>query len=338
MAEPELEIRRGDDRDVPAILSLMKRGLGEGSVPRTPEYWAWKHSDNPFGRSPFLVAVAGSEIIGVRVFMRWMFHVHERKVRAVRAVDTATHPDFQGRGIFTRLTLDLVNEVSSSGDALVYNTPNDKSRPGYLKMGWETVGRVSLWVRPRFLSAVRTIAVRGVTVHAREIDAMGTDIDLDAEDLRTLDFSRLRGLHESTVRYRTRIDPRYLEWRYLRCPGVQYRLVSVEPGRALVAFRLKRRGVFRELTLCDVLAERSIGGARATRATIARIMRETTPDYVACAAHALPFESRVMIGAGFVPAPSAGPVMTVRPLHVEALPDPRNGASWATSIGDLELF
>ena len=31
----------------------------------------------------------------------------------------------------------------------MFNTPNDKSRPGYLKMGWSELGRPTLGVVPR---------------------------------------------------------------------------------------------------------------------------------------------------------------------------------------------
>ena len=75
-----------------------------------------------------------------------------RSVEAVRAVDTATHPDYQGRGIFTRLTLRRSTSCAPTASTFVFNTPNDQSRPGYLKMGWHEVGRAPRSVRPRSLS------------------------------------------------------------------------------------------------------------------------------------------------------------------------------------------
>ena len=69
-------------------------------------------------------------------------------LRAVRAVDTATDPDYQGRGLFTRLTLQAIDELRAEGVDFVFNTPNDQSRPGYLKMGWQVVGTLPTHVRP----------------------------------------------------------------------------------------------------------------------------------------------------------------------------------------------
>ena len=67
---------------------------------------------------------------------------------AVRAVDTATDPGWRRRGLFSELTRQLVEEVRRDGTAFVFNTPGASSRPGYLKLGWQEVGRLPLLVRP----------------------------------------------------------------------------------------------------------------------------------------------------------------------------------------------
>ena len=62
-----------------------------------------------------------------------------RPVDGVRAVDTATAPDVQRLGIFSRLTTEALEVCRADAVALVFNTPNDKSLPGYVKMGWRLV-------------------------------------------------------------------------------------------------------------------------------------------------------------------------------------------------------
>ncbi len=66
----------------------------------------------------------------------------------MRAVDTATDPDFQGAGIFRRLTLHALDALPALGVEFVFNTPNDKSLPGYLKIGWKVIGRAPVRVMP----------------------------------------------------------------------------------------------------------------------------------------------------------------------------------------------
>src|SRR5205823_70862 len=116
---------------------------------------------NPFGASPAWVALDGDRVIGFRTFMRWEFGHAGRVYRAVRAVDTATHPEYQGRGIFSQLTRAGLDAMHNDGVDYVFNTPNEQSRPGYLKMGWHLVGRLPVSVRVRSpFSGLRVLRAR----------------------------------------------------------------------------------------------------------------------------------------------------------------------------------
>jgi GNAT superfamily N-acetyltransferase len=138
----DLTIRRASRADLPEILTLAQRSLGWLGDDADTRFFAWKHFENPFGESPMWVAEADGRLAGFRTFLRWDLCTPTGQVRhAVRAVDTATDPDFQGRGIFTRLTLAALDELRAEGVDFVFNTPNDQSRPGYLKMGWHLVAR-----------------------------------------------------------------------------------------------------------------------------------------------------------------------------------------------------
>ena len=143
-----------------AIIALCRASLGWEPDDPNEAFFAWKHDENTFGRSPAWVAVAeDGTIVGLRVFLRWRFREPSGSTfTAVRAVDTATHPDWQGKGIFTKLTLGAIPDLRSDGVDVIFNTPNDKSRPGYLKMGWSQVGRVPVGVRPTSLRALGKIA------------------------------------------------------------------------------------------------------------------------------------------------------------------------------------
>src|SRR5690554_5723295 len=112
--------------------------------------WLWKHHANPFG--PSLGAAAYSqtgELVGLRAFMQWRLKNANRTFQAVRAVDTAVHPEFQRRGLFSRLTRTALEELAQKNIDLVFNTPNHRSGPGYQKLGWRLLGHPWLWLRPR---------------------------------------------------------------------------------------------------------------------------------------------------------------------------------------------
>ena len=141
-------VRDGTAADVPKIVALAQRALG-GGVLTSEAYWRWKHLASPFGASPVRLAVGpDGQVVGLRTFTRWEWASADATITAVRPVDTATDPGWRRRGIFKTLTLRLVDQATSGGGGFVYNTPNDQSHPGYLKMGWTDVCRVPIRMLP----------------------------------------------------------------------------------------------------------------------------------------------------------------------------------------------
>ena len=290
-------------------------------------FFAWKHDENPFGESPAWVAetVAG-DIAGLRVFLRWRFRTPEGEtLRAVRAVDTATHPDHQGKGIFTKLTLGAIPDLHDEGVDLIFNTPNDKSRPGYLKMGWSEVGRVPVGVRlasatsiPRVLRA-RTAA--DLWSQPSELGDAASDVLADTTAVQRL-------LEGCGVPQRIATDRTvaYLQWRY-RFPPLRYRAVlvgrTIEEG--LVILRLRRRGPALEGAVCEVL----VPDPARVRAAVRGIVRETSAD------HLLRCGGPDMVRDGFVPAPQLGPILTWRPVCRSGVPAMKD---LSLAFGDIELF
>ena len=325
MTRPVVRTATADDLD--ATLELVRVSLEGGNVPRTRAYLEWKHLANPFGSSYLLVAESGGAIVGLRAFMRWTWWSGDQPVSAVRAVDTATHPDWRGRGVFKELTLAMVERVRSEGVAFVFNTPNKQSLQGYLKMGWQEVGRLAPWVRVRIL---------GGTSPRGEADFAGVGELLEAPGIDTLLAARAVA---DDPRLTTRLDPAYLRWRYAEAPGLAYHAVWQlgNGGGAALIFRIRARSRRTELRLCEVLCTPDAKSVRQARALIREAARRAGADYVTALAPPRSTERRVVELGGFVPLPRMGPLLTVRPLHTIAV-DPVKRQSWRPSIGALELF
>lgn len=341
----EYTVRPAAAEDVNAILSLVKLSLGDGNVPREEAYWNWKHRENPFGVSPCLVAEAHGRVIGVRAFMRWLWRSNGRDVRAVRAVDTATHPDWRAKGIFSQLTRTLVSDMEEEGVAFVFNTPNGKSRPGYMKMGWSSLGRTSLWLRPvRPLAALRSLIWTqscerdGAPATRQQMQFPGARGLVDRPELAAV----LDSLPSDGRRLTTPTTAAYLRWRYADIPGLPYYASWELDGSrsAAVVFRLKRNGALRELRLCDIVLGCSASAVALGRRIVRNVVLEGGCDYAAAMAAFGSPEADVLAGCGFVPAPRTGPIFTVRVLarRLSPMPDPLHRSSWRLSIGALELF
>lgn len=305
--------RRDDLQDV---LELLRLTLGETRVlQRTPSLFAWKHLDNPFGRSIMIVAEDRGRIIGFRAFMRWVLEVPTgERVKCARPVDTATHPDYRRMGVFRRLTIEAVETAIADGVALLFNTPNPRSGAGYLSMGWDQVGGLPLLIRPSL-----RVLWRGSAPHSHELRG----------DPPQAELPLLQAWARSPLGLRTPRDAEYLEWRFLRHPTASYVVADDDGGRAVLRLNL-RRGL-RETVLSNVFG-------RFPRQAVNRLCKQAGSDYIVASFPANTPERSAIIRAGFIPVPRVNALtLYTRPL-VDLPIDVTSAGSWDLALGDVELL
>ncbi|MFN2486948.1 MAG: GNAT family N-acetyltransferase [Acidimicrobiia bacterium] len=301
--------------DLAEVLDLLRLSLGEPlGLARTEKLFRWKHIDNPFGPSLMLVASEHGRLAGFRAFMRWdLIGPSRHRLRCVRAVDTATHPDFQRRGIFRSLTLSGIELAQSEGMDLIFNTPNAKSGPGYLTMGWRSLGRVGVMLRP------------GAGIVRRRIGETPWEpggFQPTPSALTEAAFALAR----VPAGWRTPRTAEYLRWRFGAHPTARYLLSQTTDGLAIG--RAHRRNGRRELVISE------LGGSHRAAAAIRRGSR---PDYTVSWFSARSPERALAARAGMLPLPwvSALTVM-VRPLTDLAVD--LSWPTWDVSLGDFELL
>jgi GNAT superfamily N-acetyltransferase len=319
----DLVIRAARPADEAAAVPMLRASLGKLDDPHYEAFLHWKHGENPFGTSPAWVALHDDRIVGYRTFLRWEFvDAEDRVVRAVRAVDTATDPAYQGMGIFRTLTLRAVAEMTLTGERIVFNTPNDQSRPGYLKMGWSVVRRLPVGVLPAGPRAMATMVTSRVPA---ALWSEETTAGLDAaEALGDPGVAAALLQHAPGTGFRTHRTPEYLAWRTSFGP-LNYRLLLAsehDPAEGGLVFRLRRRGDAVEAAVVEQLVPDRRTGA----SLVARLLRESRADYA--------IGLRTGPSAGLLPLPGQGPLLTTRPLAGS----PPSPGDWALTLGDIELF
>ena len=195
----------------------------------TPDLWVWKHVANPFGQSLVAVARKKGRMVGIRPLVRSAIRYGNGWVPAVQCVDSAVDAGCRRKGLFRKLN-DL--SLSKIDDTLVFNTPNEKSYPAYMKMGWRDVGGFARFFIPlscrstlnyllrRVFSAPPKTNVRDAVEGLKKLEEIDASIP---EDIDAVFESHAKSLREKIV---LRLDSKWLAWRVAgpgRIPFLYYR-------------------------------------------------------------------------------------------------------------------
>lgn len=316
-----MEIRPASIADRESINALLRRSLNVGDDPRYDRFLEWKHQANPFGSSYEWVATISDLVVGYRSFLRWELLVDGAVRSAVRAVDTATDPEHHGKGVFRALTEQGVEHLAADGVAWVFNTPNDASRPGYLKMGWSVVGRLPVAVMARSPLSLRHARTARQPAARWSEPCTAFDDAVAAID-RVLDGSSAPSRAE-TDRWATNRTPAFLRWRY-GLDDLHYRGFCPD-DTSVVVFRVRRRGPLREAMIADVIHRPGSANTFRLGSAAREIMRTTSADVA-------------IISGGRRPrtaVPVGGPQLTWRPVSDERTP---TIGQLSFCGGDMELF
>ncbi|WP_010228303.1 GNAT family N-acetyltransferase [Gillisia marina] len=310
-----MEFLIGKLEDTEEIVTVLKKSLGAGKLPKSAEIWKYKHFLNPFGESLIIVAKEEGKIIGVRALMRFDWRLnHSKEFKTFRAVDTGVLPDYQGVGVFNKMNKMAVDNASERGFFFIFNTPNEKSLPGNLKLGWKKVDNINVSFKPLIPQFKRK-----------------PHFNLPkAKDLSIV--SNLTNESNKINSRRNRIfipkSPEYLLWRYIQNPLQDYQCYFSEDY--FIAFYEKKHSNFNELRISEcIFFERN------ARREIEEIIISFAKSK---GANIITFSPRLDIFK-FKFSLKLGPILVIKTLieKMEGL-NPKNLNQWNYHLGDLELF
>jgi len=279
--------------------------------------WRYKHVENPFGKSLVLVAVENDKIIGVRALMKWKWQLGNQIFSTLRAVDTATHPDHQGKGVFKKLTLKAIEIAKEQADDFIFNTPNTQSLPGYLKMGWEEVDKLKIRIIP--VNPLNWLSNKQPKVY--EINNNSSDAQLAGL------ISKYNNLKAEEDKLFTLKSPEYLLWRYENNPLQKYE-VKADKDFYLAGY-IKQHKYFKELRITEHIFSND-PGLQKINIAVKEFSKKFGANIITSAG--------LSSGLGF--SGNFGPVLTMRNVNLDLnlKQELLQLNNWSYTIGDLELF
>jgi len=312
-------VREAEIEDIPAIVNVLKLSLGEQDLPLSKDIWNFKHVENPFGKSMVFIAEENNQIIGVRAFMRWRWQLDDKELESFRAVDTATHPEHQGKGIFKKLTMKAVEEAKLNGDYFIFNTPNDQSRPGYLKMGWEAVNKLKVALKPAYNSFWK--------INNKNF-SYAVSINCKRSSIQNLCTSWNKKLQLNQTLFTPKSEL-FLKWRYEENPLQKYEVIASTDY--YIAVYIKKRKNLKKLRISECLYTDT------SRSKISKLISSLSKKF---GAQIISYSPELLSLGGNLLNANIGPILTIKNLNLSTQEnsDFNKIECWSYSLGDLELF
>ena len=142
---PQWTIREAVPEDLDSIRALY-RNVWDYNRPLSFDHW--RYVTSPDGLCPVTLAVDGDRLAGAYTVWPVKVRVGDQVVTGAQSMDTMTHPDYQGQGVFTKLAEACYEIAAGRGFKVLYGYPNPLSYPGFVKrLGWTHTGDITHWVR-----------------------------------------------------------------------------------------------------------------------------------------------------------------------------------------------
>jgi len=216
-----MDISIASESDHPRIVEFFERN---NFALRRPEWFTWKHAEDPCGESFILVAQDQGEVLAtIAVIPQWFEYLGNRYTR-LQLADALVHPEWRGKHLSSRLLGIMLEERTAGrwGPAFFLGFPGPvQTRAASANRGMQVLAVSSSWTyvldpkrfgaggpKPRLLSAPVTLMRMAVTSQS------GRDMEVRSLAGGELDLTGFRPSDRiSGIR-----DARFIEWRITRNP------------------------------------------------------------------------------------------------------------------------
>lgn len=336
--------------DEAALVALFERVFGRSI---SVAHWRWKLKQLPSPVENVWLAVHDGTPIFHYAGIPTRYRLPDREATAMVSVDTMTAPEFQRRGLLSRVGHHVYDTWRDAAIPFVIGLPNERWGSRASALGWEPLFPLQWLVRPLRPQAILARRARlpmlgrlaplgalwngfwdsrlrrDVTIRTRRVERAGPEFDV------------LWGRCGASAQLSVVRDSAWVNWRYLDAPSQAYRILLAErAGQPIgyAAYRVEeirggRAGVIAEL----FAAQDDSAGRRTLIGTAIDALRAAGADSAATLAIPDTPLYRDLARAGFLRRRGAFSVQIVPldpRLPMDLLRDPRN---WIMAGGDFDV-
>jgi GNAT superfamily N-acetyltransferase len=344
MREHTWRVREAGPGDLDLIRELYRAVRGSN---RPEVYDRWRYHASPLGPAPGTLALEGGRAVGFYTLWSTPLGIGPANVAGAQSMDTMTHPDFRGQGVFVALARACFEVAAARGVQLLYGFPNRESFPGFVRrLQWTHAGDIPHWIRPIRPSChprlPTPLGLLANAVAALWPTGRTDDFDINSSPADPARLAALADGNGAAGMCRIERAPAWLAWRYARDAAQGYESVTAV-----------RDGTIRAIAVWG-MQDASWGAGRDGRAHLVELCgndpaaREAALAHVIARAHIrgawlletvtnAPEAIRTLRRAGFVA--HRGAPLIVRALGTATFtPDPFKAGNWRINGGDLDTF
>ncbi|MFZ5995726.1 MAG: GNAT family N-acetyltransferase [Thermodesulfobacteriota bacterium] len=326
------------------------------------DYWRWKYLQNPLHDNFSYVAVCNGNIAGFVGGMPWRFFVMGKECISGQVTDMMVHPAWRNKGVFFPVNRKNLDDITARTN-FHYGFTNPTSFRVYkkrfhyegfnpLKMQKVLNIKSAIWQGLRQGKSVKLSTlfdlISRVLSGRKKVSskkARSTPASLVVKRIERFDagFDKLWEKAHKKLKIATIRDSRYLNWRYVGHPQLQYTIFAAEGNGELYGFVVLRcenkegirKGLIIDLLVdpghvpvAEILINESLKFFRSQKAAVINTwMFEDNPIY------------GLFVQNGFSAKPANQVVVLIKSfspdIPTDYLRDTRN---WYLTMGDCEVF
>lgn len=201
-------MRLATEEDTEDVLSLMQACFGDREFLNKAWYkWFYFGCPTGFTRNYIAIDEAARKVVGAYGWLPIRIKVNAQVVNGSLAINAMTHPDYQGKGLFTQMGRYCLSCEEAFRSRISLGVPNHQAYPGHVKVGWKVYSDLSFIAKYSFL---------GKPCKSKEVPVVDARVDQLIQHVAgRANFMVLK-------------DHRFLNWRYQQRPDQKYRLFVLE--------------------------------------------------------------------------------------------------------------
>lgn len=284
-----LEQFKPGEEDLSELVALAQVEYGDSEM-TNPDYLEWQYVNNPAGAAVIVVSRdEGGQLAGQYVVIPMRFLFRGEVLKGSLSLNTLTHPEYRGRGLFTQMAKETYRICAELGLSITLGFPNPNSYPGFVrKLEFQHVGNAEVLFR--LLRPLKLLRHLPFIRRARKYEksrlskpnVITAPLEIDGFTVSCLDFDSDAAAYDLFARkamgQRTGVwkDAAYCQWRFMAIPTRTYHAFKIErEARILASCVVHPRRVYglEGVFLVDFKAEISETGDNAARVLVDQILR-----------------------------------------------------------------